>query len=169
MDVAPLTETEEEVWRAIVRLMILLPRTLNEDLQQGSGISSTHYIVLMHLSESPQQQLRMSELAARAALSPSRMSRVIQQLQAQGLVDRSVAADDARAGIASLTEAGLTVLQGAWPTHLASARTIVFSHLDPHQLQGVAATLARVVEAAQEPLATRGASAPVRSAGEPAQ
>jgi len=151
-----LSAAEEAVWRAMVRLMIVLPRTLDDDLQHGAGLSITHYIVLMRLSEVPDRQLRMSELARQVDLSPSRMSRIIQLLQSEGLVTRAVSTDDARAGIASLTTAGFDVLRTAWPAHLASARTIVFDNLDGAQLPLIAATLTRVLEAAQQPLAIRG-------------
>ena len=151
----PLNAAEEEVWRALVRLLVVLPRTLDDDLQHASGLSLTHYVVLMRLSEMPDQQLRMSDLASQVELSPSRMSRIIQLLQARGLVTRSVSADDARAGLARLTAAGLTVLQAAWPTHLASARSIVFDNLRPDQLALIAPVITRVLEAAQQPVTTR--------------
>ncbi|HEX8508601.1 MAG TPA: MarR family transcriptional regulator [Propionibacteriaceae bacterium] len=155
MALPPLNAAEEEVWRALVRLMVVLPRALDDDLQQAGGLSLTHYVVLMRLSEVADQQLRMSDLASQVALSPSRMSRIVQLLQGRGLVTRTVSAEDARAGIVTLTEAGLKALRAAWPAHLASARTIVFDNLEPDQLALIAPAVARLLEAAQQPAATR--------------
>lgn len=140
----------------MVRLIITLPRTLDDDLQRGAGLSLTHYIVLMRLSESAERQLRMSDLAKQADLSPSRMSRIIHSLQAQGLVDRAGSSDDGRANIATLTDAGFEALRAAWPVHLASARTIVFDRLDPAELPAIAAGIMRIMEGVQQPWGTRG-------------
>ena len=151
----PLSATEERVWRAVARLIVALPRTLDEDLQSGAGVSLTHYIVMMSLSEAPGRRLRMSDLAARAALSPSRMSRIVQSLQARGLVSRSVSGEDARTGIATLTDLGLETLSEAWPTHLASVRSILLDQIDSADLRSIAAVIERVVQAAEKPAAAR--------------
>lgn len=66
----PLSAQEEEVWRTLVRLMVVLPRTMDDDLRSETGLSLTHYIVLVALSEASDGHLRMSDLAQRIALSP---------------------------------------------------------------------------------------------------
>ena len=88
MAVAPLNNDEELVWRNLMQLVFNLPRELGDDLQRSCGLSSTDYSVLMHLSEAPKGQLYMSELARRTNLSPSRISRVINDLARIGLVER---------------------------------------------------------------------------------
>jgi hypothetical protein len=70
----PLNDDEELVWRSLMRLVFTLRPMLDEDLQRSCGLTSTEYSVLMHLSEAPDRQLRMSDLAERTNLSPSRIS-----------------------------------------------------------------------------------------------
>src|SRR3954453_21424582 len=77
VDVAPMNDDEDLVWRSLMQLVYTLPRALGEDLQGACGLSSTEYTVLMHLSEAPDGQLSMSELARRTNLSPSRITRVV--------------------------------------------------------------------------------------------
>src|SRR6478752_622304 len=96
VDVAPMNADEELVWRSLMRLVFNLPRALGEDLQRTCGLSSTEYSVLMHLSESPDGQLPMSELAERTNLSPSRITRVIDKMAQFDLVERRAGAADGR-------------------------------------------------------------------------
>ena len=92
----PLNDDEELVWRSLMRLVFTLRPALDDDLQRSCGLSSTEYSVLMHLSESPDRQLRMSDLADRTSLSPSRISRVIDEMGRSGLVERRPGSGDGR-------------------------------------------------------------------------
>lgn len=127
----PLTPDEERTWRALIRLMVVMPRAIDEDLIRRTGISLTRYVVLMRLSEAPGHALRMSDLADAVAISPSRMTRIIQPMASEGLVTRQSVPDDGRASLAILTDKGLRRLQEAWPAHLAGARALVMDHIDP--------------------------------------
>jgi DNA-binding MarR family transcriptional regulator len=126
----PLTAREEKVWRSFIRLMVQLPRVVDEDMLRRSGLSLTRYVVLMQLSEAPRGSRRMSDLAHAVAISPSRVTRIVQSMVNEGLVARQVDQEDARASLAVLTDAGLDRLRAAWPAHLASVRTLVLDHLD---------------------------------------
>jgi DNA-binding MarR family transcriptional regulator len=129
-----LSPDEERTWRSLIRLMVILPRAIDEDLSRRGGISLTRYVVLMRLSEAPGRALRMSDLAEAASISPSRMTRIIQPMIAEGLVTRGVVPGDARANLATLTDHGLQRLRDAWPAHLAGARSLVLDHIDPADL-----------------------------------
>jgi DNA-binding MarR family transcriptional regulator len=117
-----------------MRLMVQLPRAIDDDLTRRSGLSLTRYVVLMRLSEASHRALRMSDLAAAASISPSRMTRIVQGMTADGLVTRQVVAGDARASLATLTEEGLQRLREAWPAHLAGVRALVMDHIDADDL-----------------------------------
>jgi DNA-binding MarR family transcriptional regulator len=125
----PLSVAEETVWRAFARAMIVVPRALDADLIRGQGLSMAAYLVLMHLSEAPTRRLRMSELAVAASLSPSRMSRLVDELVERGWVVRERSEIDLRSSYAVLTDDGLERLVTAYPTHLESVRRNVIDHL----------------------------------------
>jgi DNA-binding MarR family transcriptional regulator len=143
----PLNDDEELVWRSLMRLVFTLRPALDEDLQRSCGLSSTEYSVLMHLSESPDRQLRMSELADRTSLSPSRISRVIDAMARAGLVERRAGAGDARNTFAALTRTGMSTLRRAWPHHLRSVRQRAFDHLTPEETRALGSLLQRLAEA----------------------
>lgn len=85
---APLSEDEVLFRRSLTRLVFWLARALRDDVQRSCGMSWTEYSVLRHLSESPDGQLCTPDLADRTSLSPSRISRVIDEMARLGLVER---------------------------------------------------------------------------------
>jgi len=143
----PLSSPQERLWRAIARMMVVLPRAIDEDLIAKTGLSLTSYIVLSQLSEAPDRQLRMSDLADRSALSPSRMTRVVHGLEDAGLVRRSVSPHDHRANLAALTDAGLDRLRQAWPCHLEGVRRLAVNHIRRTEIAVVTAVIERIVAA----------------------
>src|ERR1700755_2494474 len=121
-----------------MRVVLSLPRRLDGDLQRSVGITANEYTTLMCLSEAPARELRMSDLANAAALSASRMTRLVDDLQARGLVTKRTSSEDARGNVAKLTPAGLAKLRKAWPAHLASVRDRVFDQVEPDTVSDAA-------------------------------
>ena len=159
----PLNDDEELVWRSLMRLVFTLRPALDEDLQRSCGLSSTEYSVLMHLSESSDRQLRMSDLADRTNLSPSRITRVIDKMAQFDLVERRAGAGDGRNTYAALTSSGMSTLQRAWPHHLRSVRKRAFDHLTPEETRALGPLLQRLADNGD---AARSSAAPRATTGE---
>jgi len=126
-----LSATEDVLWRALMRIVVSLPRRLGDDLVRTVGISVNEYLALMSLFEAAGRELRMSDLADATALSASRVTRLVDELQARGLVTKRASAEDGRGNVARLTTAGLSKRTTAWGVHLSSVRALVFDHIDP--------------------------------------
>jgi DNA-binding MarR family transcriptional regulator len=133
-----LSPAEEALWRALMRIIKTLPRRLESDLIQGTGLSASEYTTIMHLSEAPDRELRMNDLASATGLSPSRMTRLVDDLQSRSLVTKMASPSDARGNVARLTPQGMAKLKAAWPVHLESVRASLFDHLDPASVEVVA-------------------------------
>ena len=142
--VDPLNATEEAFWRALMRIVLTLPRRLDGDLARSVGITANEYTTLMCLSEAPDRKLRMADLASVTDLSASRMSRLVETLQARGLVSKTASISDARGNVARLTPRGMAKLKSAWPIHLASVRRRFFDFIDPAAVEEVAKALAKI-------------------------
>jgi DNA-binding MarR family transcriptional regulator len=142
--VEPLSPTEEMLWRAVMRIVKVLPRHLDIDLIRGAGLTASDYTTIMHLSEAPNRELRMADLAAATDLSASRMTRLVDDLQSRGLVTKTASSSDARGNVARLTPRGMAKLKSAWPVHLASVRRRFLDSFDAPALERVARTLAEV-------------------------
>ncbi|MEV7319694.1 MarR family transcriptional regulator [Streptomyces sp. NPDC093970] len=145
-DEEPLSAQEERLWRALMRVIVALPRSLDDDLLRSTGLTLTEYVVLMNLSEAENRELRMTDLASATALSASRITRVVDALQNRGQVVKRRYEGDARGNVATLTPEGLERLQDAYPVHLASARRRVVDLLDGRSVPAMVRQFEAVVE-----------------------
>lgn len=105
-------------WRTMLHAQSHLVRRLDEDLREAHGLSLAEYDALVQLVDAPGRRLRMSVLADRVLLSRSGITRLVDRLVADGMVERSVCPTDARGSEAALTPAGLDRLRRAARTHL---------------------------------------------------
>jgi DNA-binding MarR family transcriptional regulator len=149
--VEPLSPAEEALWRAVMRIVKMLPRHLDSDLVRGAGLTASEYTTIMHLSEAPNRELRMAYLAKATDLSASRITRLVDDLQSRGLVTKTVSASDTRGNVARLTPAGMAKLKAAWPVHLASVRSHFMDSIDAAMVEVVAKALAGVAASLEDP------------------
>jgi DNA-binding MarR family transcriptional regulator len=152
-----LTDEEQCAWRAFLEASQRLFEQLDRELQRDVGMPLAYYQILAMLSEVPERTLRMSELATRTWSSRSRLSHAVDRLEENGWVVRTSCPSDRRGAFAVLTDAGLSVLQAAAPSHVESVRQHVFDQLSPAHV-GQLAAISRIVaehvgRAAQEDLA----------------
>ncbi|MFJ4828925.1 MarR family winged helix-turn-helix transcriptional regulator [Streptomyces sp. NPDC088747] len=135
---------EAEIWRELGRLVHALPRLLEEDMLQATCVTLTEFSVLSVLSEAPGRRLRMTEIATRTGLTPSRITRLVSALTAKSLVAKERDTSDGRGNVTALTDEGLAELESAWPTHRASARRHFLDHLPEGSAPTLAAALRSV-------------------------
>jgi len=128
-----LDEHQQAAWRAWIAASLLLPDRLSRDLQDEAGISLADYEILVHLSESPQRRLRMSDLADLTLSSRSRLSHQIDRMSNAGLVDRQPCSEDRRGSFAVLTQDGYDFLVTTAPAHVASVRAHLVDVLTPEE------------------------------------
>ncbi len=129
-----LDRTEMAAWLPLVRLVTLLPQRLDRQLREDAGIGHVYYQVLAMLSEAPDEQLRMSELAALTATSPSRLSHAVAALEDRGWVVRCPAEQDRRGQLTRLTPAGRAAVERIAPGHVVEVRRLVFDRLAPEEV-----------------------------------
>jgi DNA-binding MarR family transcriptional regulator len=129
-----LSPDEQAAWRQLVALLFRLPGALDAQLQRDAGISSFEYLVLSGLSEAENHTLRMSDLAAMASGSLSRLSHVVSRLEKRGWVRREACPGDGRFVNAVLTDEGMAKVIETAPGHVAAVRRFVVDALPPQQL-----------------------------------
>jgi DNA-binding MarR family transcriptional regulator len=130
-----LDDDQQRAWRRLVAVAMLLPAALDAQLQRDAGLTHFAYLVLAMLSEAPGRALRMTQLAARANSSQSRLSHVVGRLEERGWVRRERSSEDARGNVAVLTEAGWDKVVASAPGHVAAARCYIFDSLAPAQVR----------------------------------
>ena len=146
-----LSEAEMAAWLPLVRLVTLLPQRLDRQLRDDAGIGHVYYQILAMLSQAPDQQLRMSELAALTATSPSRLSHAVATLEDRGWVTRCPAETDGRGQLTRLTAAGRAAVEEIAPGHVGEVRRLVFDPLTPDEVDRLARIAGRLLTAATSP------------------
>ena len=132
------------VWRSFLRAHATVTRELERELASEAGLPLGWYDVLLQLAEAPDRRLRMAQLADRVLLSRSGLTRLVDRLQADGLVHRERSADDARGTYTVLTSEGLQRLRNAAPVHLAGIQRHWLAHFSDGELRTLRDLLGRI-------------------------
>ncbi len=134
-------------WRLFLRAHAHLTRVLETELLDEQGLPLPSYDVLLQLAEAPGRRLRMTQLADRVLLSRSGLTRLVDRLERDGLVERAACPGDARGTHAVLTEAGLARLRRAAPTHLRGVAAHVTDVLSDDELDELGRLMTKLLEA----------------------
>lgn len=141
-----LDEEEAAAWRGLLTVVQRAFPEIERDLR-AHDLLSVHYHILVTLSAAPDHSMRLSELADRADLSPSRLTHRIKTLVDGGEVEICQDPADGRAKQATLTADGLRRLEAIAPHHVETVRRVIFDHLSPKQTAALADALAPVAAA----------------------
>lgn len=140
-------DAERATWRNFLLAHGRLVARLDSDLTAECDMSLAEYEVLVHLGEAEDGRLRMNELAERARLSPSGLTRRFDALVRRGWAVRERCDDDRRGVMARLTEEGRTQLERAHPVHARGEREYFLDVLPPNQVALIGDLMAKIAEA----------------------
>jgi DNA-binding MarR family transcriptional regulator len=129
-----LHEAELNAWRGLLRVHACVLKTLDAELETAHGLPLTSFEVLIQLADEPTHRMRMCDLADTVSLSRSGMSRLVDRLERDGLIERCACTADARGAYACLTPAGLELLETARPSHLEAIRRRFLAHFSEAEL-----------------------------------
>ena len=122
-----------QAWDSFLRAHATLVRRLQVDLAQATGLALADFDVLAQLARAG-GELRMTDLAARALISQSGMTRRVARLVEEGLVRRANADADGRGVVVALTDAGIARLTETAPVHLRGVSDLFLAQLDDQEL-----------------------------------
>jgi DNA-binding MarR family transcriptional regulator len=134
------SESHAKAWVGLLETHRSVTRELDAKLDAEHGLTLSALEALSRLRAAEGHSLGLSALAARCALSLSRISRITDSLEARGLVERRAVDSDGRAVRAHLTDEGVELARRAQATHFAAVQRLFFERLS----DGEAALLAEV-------------------------
>lgn len=136
-------------WRAFMLAHARIVRRLDEELRAEHDLSIGEYDALLTIAQAPERRIRMRQLADEVILSKSGVTRLIDRLVDDGLVERSACLSDARGAEAVLTERGLTRLRAASTTHLRGINEHFLAVLGRDELDAVERTMTSIARQAE--------------------
>lgn len=128
-------------WRAFLEAHARVTRRLDEELRAEHDLSLAEYDALLCIAQAPERRIRMRQLSDQVILSKSGVTRLIDRLVADGLVERSACLADARGAEAVIKDAGMARLRAASRTHLRGITEHFLEPLDGTDLVALGATM----------------------------
>jgi DNA-binding MarR family transcriptional regulator len=133
-----------DAWVSLLQAHATLMRRLESDLERETGLTLPDFDVLAQLARAG-GELRMTELAARALISRSGMTRRVARLVEEGLVRRADADQDGRGVVVALTDAGVGRLAETAPAHARGISKLFVAQLDDQELAMLERALSKVI------------------------
>ena len=138
-----------EAWESLFRAQVALMRRFTAESVWGD-LSIREYDVLFTLSRCEGEAARLRDLGAESLLTQPSLSRLVERLEARGLVVRSPASDDGRGVVVTLTDEGKRAQRESGRRHGEQIHRLGGGALDADEL----ATLRRLTDALRNRQAT---------------
>lgn len=139
-----LDEAGLAAWKAFVFAHAAAVGQIEREVAASGCISLTWYDVLTALSGAPGHRLRLNELAEQVVLSRSGLTRLLDRVEAAGLIRREPAPGDRRGAYAVMTEKGRAELLKTWPHYARGIAQYFSDALTSSEKQALAEALGRV-------------------------
>ena len=141
---ASLDPTELGAYFALIEVSTLLKHTVEQQLRDAGDLSYVQFQLLATLGDAPKGSRRMTELADGVVYSRSGLTYQAGLLEKAGLVTRAGSAEDERAVVVTITDAGRDVLAAVFPGHIAVLRDLLFAPLTRSDVESLSAVLEKV-------------------------
>jgi DNA-binding MarR family transcriptional regulator len=138
------SEDGQRAWRGLLRAHACLAKRLDAALDQAHGLPLSSYEVLDRLEDASGGRMRMCDLAEQAQISRSGLTRLVDRLERERLLERCSCDHDARGSFACLTDGGRRRLEEARVTHVAVVREQFFSRFSDAELAALAEMCRRI-------------------------
>lgn len=145
-----LDEDQQRAWLRLAGVMLRLAPALDSPLQRDCELTHFDYLCRAGLAERDDRTMRMSDLAARAGASLSRLSHVVSKLESRGWVVRAPSPQSRRVTLVTLTEDGRRVLADAAPGHVETVRALVFDGLSTDDVAALERIAGHIVDRLEE-------------------
>ena len=144
------SERHLAAWRAFLKAHATIIDRIDHDLVAAKRPPLSSYDVLIELYEAPEHRLRMHELAERVVLSRSGLTRLVDRLEAEGLLIRDRSGTDRRGAYAVITEQGIGALRQTWPIYARGIAEYFAQWLTLEEAQLLESAFGRILQAASK-------------------
>jgi DNA-binding MarR family transcriptional regulator len=143
-----LSEAEVAGWEAFLRAYAVTSHALERLADSRGGLPLGEHFLLVQVARGPEEGIRPTDLAARSLLTKSGVTRAIDRLEGDGLVERRACPTDGRASHIVLTPRGKRLLKRAAPGHIRAIVHHFADPLTPQQLAVLTTALERIASTA---------------------
>jgi len=121
------------MWRSFLQTHSTVVKYLERRMEEQHGLPLAWWDVLLQLAEGPDGRLRMGELAESVLLTRSGITRLVDRMIVEGLVDREPCAGDRRGYYAVITQKGRDTIERVGPDHSRDAWEVFLGHINEEE------------------------------------
>jgi DNA-binding MarR family transcriptional regulator len=136
---------ELTAWLNLIQSYEAVAAGLEDTLERARGLSLAEHEVLVRLAEAEGGRLRMLDLTNLVLLSKSGVTRLIDRMQQEGLVERQACETDRRVVYAAITSKGQRVLREATPAFLEGIERYFSHHLSDADVRALRRVLRKLL------------------------
>lgn len=126
---------------------VAVTRGMDRDSQAANGLALAEHHLLAVLDEAPPTGIRPTDLAAVSTLTKSGLTRAVDRLESDGLIERRTCPSDGRGQLLALTPKGRQKLRRAAPEFFRSIARHFADHLTDRDTDVVATVFERIAAA----------------------
>lgn len=130
----PLNAEQLAAYFALMEVSSLLQHAVERQLRTDGGLSYVQFEILARLSDAPDGELRMTDLADQIVYSRSGLTYQAARLEKAGFVTRSPSLNDERSTTVSITATGRMLLQRVLPAHIELVREMLLTPISQHDV-----------------------------------
>jgi DNA-binding MarR family transcriptional regulator len=135
---------ELDAFARLMRAHTVLRRELEAEVLTPRGLSFNDFEALLHLGRADGNRLRRIDLAELLMLSPSGVTRLLDGLEASGLIENHHCSSDARVTWARLTDEGIQTLECVGVNHTKVMRELFQGSLDAGEVAELSELLGKL-------------------------
>jgi DNA-binding MarR family transcriptional regulator len=136
---------ELSAWLNLIQTHEAVAAGLEDTLERANGLSLAEHEVLVRLAEAADGRLRMLDLTGLVLLSKSGMTRLIDRMERDGLVERQACDTDRRVVYAAITPEGRRILRDTTPVFLAGIEEHFSRHLSEADVRALRRILRKLL------------------------
>lgn len=138
------SERAVTAWARLVRINTGVLERVQSALKAAGLPPISWYDVLLELHRSGESGLRQYEICKEVLLTKHNLSRLVDRLEREGLVERQSCPEDGRGNVVRITPAGSGLLRRMWPVYGQVLHQEIESRLSASELADLSRILARL-------------------------
>ena len=143
-------DPRQRAWARFVTAQAMLLEQIEAAFAEAGLPPLAWYDVLWILECTDQGWLRMHDLARKAVVSRSNVTRLVDRMEEAGLVARSDCPLDGRGTVCELTPKGRALRAKMWPVYKKQIDTLFGKHLDAREADLISTAFDRIIDSSNQ-------------------
>ena len=143
-------DPRQRAWARFVTAQAMLLEQIEAAFAEADLPSLAWYDVLWILENADQGWLRMHDLARKAVVSRSNVTRLVDRMEKAGLVARSDCPVDGRGTVCALTARGRALRAKMWPVYKKQIDALFGKHLEPREAELICTAFEKIIDSSNQ-------------------